>query len=179
MANKYVLHSNRSEYSCILFVVHKLTVSINILFNSIFIFAIREIGPRASCRSGQNGTFKLYHLGASFLTFLKFRGRISSKWSEVNRSWTCNPSAFSPGIWHQHQTWLLFLNITLPWHTCLLMFVRPYKHHYCLVHTICTKLFWVLKLPSRMIYIVWPCDQHEYNPPFSVLVPEGKQYLHC
>ena len=42
------------EYSRELLVVHKLTMSINILFNPIFIFAVIEIGPRASRMSGQN-----------------------------------------------------------------------------------------------------------------------------
>lgn len=54
MANKYFYILTDPEYSCELFVVHKLTMSINILFNSIFIFAIVEIGPRALRMSGQN-----------------------------------------------------------------------------------------------------------------------------
>lgn len=81
MANKYFYILTDPEYSRELFVVHKLTMSIIILFNPIFIFAVIEIGPRVSRMSGQNWTFKLRHLGASFLAFLKFRGRISFKWS--------------------------------------------------------------------------------------------------
>lgn len=67
-------------------------MSTDMLFNSIFIFGVTEIGPRTSPMSGKNWTFELWHLDSSFLLFQNLETGFHLSRSKVTMNPVCNPN---------------------------------------------------------------------------------------